>query len=55
MFGILDSNISETVFRKIDKKVMEEGPFEFRVLTQLPVNVKQQIARPLRELIGTTN
>ena len=36
----------------IDNKVMHEGPFEFRVLTSLPDNVKQQIARPLQELIG---
>jgi hypothetical protein len=31
---------------------MHEGPFEFRVLTSLPDNVKNQIARPLQELIG---
>jgi D123 len=33
-----------------DSEIMHHGPYTFRVLEQLPINVKQQIARPLRAL-----
>src|SRR4051812_23449759 len=34
---------------------MHHGPFEFRILKQMPSNVRAQIAKPFRDLIGWTD
>src|SRR5690554_3627530 len=37
---------------KKDWDVLHNGPFDFRILREPPSDVREMIARPLRELIG---